>query len=55
MTCDVKRDVDFYKNGTKRLVEHYSQIDLYKIKANYGQGGWTSFIIDINSDVPVVI
>jgi hypothetical protein len=31
--------VDYYKTGTMRIVEYYENIDLYKIKANYGQKG----------------
>ncbi len=27
-----------YSTGTMRIVEYYSNIDLYKIKANWGQG-----------------
>jgi len=30
-----KETVDVYNNGTKRLVEYYSGIDLYKFKANW--------------------
>lgn len=30
---------DYYKTGTMRVVEYYSNLDLYKIKANWGQGG----------------
>jgi hypothetical protein len=30
---------DYYKTGTMRIVEYYSNLDLYKIKANWGQGG----------------
>lgn len=29
--------VDYYKTGTMRIVEYYENIDIYKIKANYGQ------------------
>lgn len=32
---------DYYKTGTPRIVEYYPNIDLYKIKANWGQGTWT--------------
>jgi hypothetical protein len=32
---------DYYKTGTMRIVEYYSNLDLYKIKANWGQGNWT--------------
>lgn len=28
--------VDYYGKGTMRIVEHYPNLDLYKIKANYG-------------------
>jgi hypothetical protein len=30
---------DYYKTGTMRVVEYFSNLDLYKIKANWGQGG----------------
>jgi len=32
---------DYYGTGTMRIVEYYPNLDLYKIKANYGQGSWT--------------
>jgi len=32
---------DYYGNGTMRIVEYYPNIDLYKIKANYGLNNWT--------------
>lgn len=32
---------DYYGTGTMRIVEYYSNLDLYKIKANWGQGTWT--------------
>jgi len=32
---------DYYNTGTMRIVEHYPNLDLYKIKANWGQGVWT--------------
>lgn len=32
---------DYYNTGTMRIVEYYSNLDLYKIKANYGHGNWT--------------
>ena len=32
---------DYYNTGTMRIVEYYSNLDLYKIKANWGQGTWT--------------
>jgi hypothetical protein len=34
---------DYYNTGTLRIVEYYPNIDLYKIKANWGQVGmvWT--------------
>jgi hypothetical protein len=32
---------DYYNTGTMRIVEYYPNIDLYKIKANWGQGTWT--------------
>ena len=32
---------DYYKTGTMRIVEYYPTLDLYKIKANWGQGSWT--------------
>lgn len=28
---------DYYNTGTMRIVEHYNNLDLYKIKANWGQ------------------
>lgn len=33
--------IDYYKTGTMRIVEYYPTLDLYKIKANWGQGSWT--------------
>ena len=32
---------DYYNTGTMRIVEYYPHLDLYKIKANWGQGTWT--------------
>ena len=32
---------DYYNTGTMRIVEYYPNLDLYKIKANWGQGAWT--------------
>jgi hypothetical protein len=32
---------NYYNTGTMRIVEYYPNIDLYKIKANWGQGTWT--------------
>jgi hypothetical protein len=32
---------DYYNTGTLRIVEYYPNLDLYKIKANWGQGTWT--------------
>ena len=32
---------DYYSTGTMRRVEHFPNLDLYKIKANWGQGTWT--------------
>jgi hypothetical protein len=32
---------DYYKTGTMRIVEYYANIDIYKIKANWGQGKYT--------------
>ena len=32
---------DYYNTGTMRRVEYYPNLDLYKIKANWGQGTWT--------------
>ena len=32
---------DYYNTGTMRIVEYYPNLDLYKIKANWGQGYWT--------------
>jgi len=32
---------DYYNTGTMRIVEYYPNLDLYKIKANWGQGSWT--------------
>ena len=29
---------DYYNTGTMRIVEYYPNFDLYKIKANWGQG-----------------
>jgi hypothetical protein len=32
---------DYYKTGTMRIVEYFPNLDLYKMKANWGQGVWT--------------
>ena len=32
---------DYYNTGTMRIVEYYPNLDLYKIKANWGKGTWT--------------
>ena len=32
---------DYYGTGTMRIVEYFPSLDLYKIKANWGQGTWT--------------
>jgi hypothetical protein len=37
-----KGPLDYYNTGTMRLIEYYPNVDLYKIKANWGLGGeWT--------------
>jgi hypothetical protein len=36
-----ERPTDYYKTGTMRIVEYFPNFDLYKIKANWGQGTWT--------------
>ncbi len=33
--------IDYYNTGTMRIVEYYPNLDLYKIKANWGNGLWT--------------
>ena len=33
--------IDYYGTGILRRIEYYSNLDLYKIKANWGQGQWT--------------
>lgn len=33
--CTTEAPLDFYKNGTLRVVEYYSNLDLYKVKANW--------------------
>lgn len=33
--CTTEGPLDFYKNGVPRVVEYYSDLDLYKIKANW--------------------
>ncbi len=38
---DYTGPTDYYKNGTMRIVEYYPSLDLFKIKANWGQGYWT--------------
>jgi hypothetical protein len=35
--------VDYYNTGTMRIIEHYPNLDLYKIKANWGQGCLTLY------------
>lgn len=32
---------NYYNTGTLRIVEYYPNLDLYKIKANWGQKNWT--------------
>jgi hypothetical protein len=32
---------DYYGTGTMRIVEYYPNLDIYKIKANWGSGDWT--------------
>lgn len=36
-TKNIIGPIDYYKTGTLRIVEYYSNIDLYKIKSNWGQ------------------
>jgi putative cell wall-binding protein len=36
---------DYYNTGTWRIVEYYLNVDLYKIKANWGQPGWQTYQI----------
>ena len=38
---DITGPTDYYNTGTMRVVEYYQNFDLYKIKANWGQGSWT--------------
>jgi hypothetical protein len=33
--------IDYYNTGTMRLIEYFPHLDLYKMKANWGQGYWT--------------
>lgn len=33
--------LDYYGTGVMRRVEYYSNLDMFKIKANWGQGKWT--------------
>jgi hypothetical protein len=33
--------IDYYNTGIMRRVEHYPNLDLYKMKANWSQGTWT--------------
>lgn len=33
--------LDYYGTGVMRRVEYYSNMDIFKIKANWGQGTWT--------------
>lgn len=32
---------NYYNTGTIRMIEYYPSLDLYKMKANWGQGTWT--------------
>ena len=32
---------NYYNTGTLRKVEYYPNLDLFKIKANWGQKNWT--------------
>jgi hypothetical protein len=41
---EVTKEVDYYQTGHKRQLEYYPHVDLFKIKANYGQNGWSNFI-----------
>jgi hypothetical protein len=37
-----KGPIDYYNTGTMRIIEYYPNVDLYKIKANWGLGNeWT--------------
>lgn len=38
---DYTGPTDYYNTGTMRIVEYYPNLDLYKIKANWGKGRWT--------------
>jgi hypothetical protein len=43
-SCNFKNTTgpfDYYNTGTMRIIEYYPNLDLYKIKANWGQGTWT--------------
>jgi hypothetical protein len=31
---------DYYNTGTMRIIEYYPNLDLYKIKANWGEAVW---------------
>jgi len=33
--------IDYYNTGTMRIIEYFENLDLYKIKANWGNGNWT--------------
>lgn len=37
---------DIYQNGTQRMIEHYSAVDLFKFKGNWGATGPGSYIVD---------
>ena len=40
--CIFEGPIDYYNSGTMRIVEYYSNIDLYKIKSNWTWGNFTS-------------
>lgn len=38
--CNISEPVNYYNTGVLRIVEYYPNVDLYKMKANWGQGIW---------------
>ena len=43
---EIRGTTDYYKTGTPRLIEYYTGLDLYKIKANYDRPlDWPNWII----------
>jgi len=41
--------IDYYNTGTMRIILYYPNIDLYKMKANWGANGWNHYVCTLKN------